>query len=115
MGGDKYVKLIITVIQDRDANDLLSALTEDGHRATKLASTGGFLRGGNTTLMIGVEEPAVEGVLGIIRRTCKAREQLVASLSPAAATGEAFIPFPTEVMVGGAIVFVVDIERFEKW
>jgi uncharacterized protein YaaQ len=109
------MKLVVTVIQDRDAGELLSALSEAGHRATKLASTGGFLRGGNTTLLIGSEEARVDDVLGIIRRTCKSREQFVAATSPAAATGEAFIPFPTEVLVGGAIVFVVDVARFEKW
>jgi uncharacterized protein YaaQ len=109
------MKLVVAVVQDRDSQELLNGLTESGHRATKLASTGGFLRGGNTTLLIGVAEEQLDEVLGIIRRTCKAREQLVTPVSPAAATGEAFIPFPTEVVVGGAIIFVVDIERFEKY
>jgi uncharacterized protein YaaQ len=109
------MKLILAVIQDRDTNDLLKALSAGGHRATRLSSSGGFLRSGNTTLMIGTEDDQVEIVLHIIRRTCKAREELVQAVNPVTAAGEAFIPFPTEVMVGGATVFVVDVERFEKW
>jgi uncharacterized protein YaaQ len=108
------MKLVVAVVQDRDVNGLLDALSHTGYRATKLASTGGFLRGGNTTMLMGVEDHQVEEAIGIIRRTCQAREQFVTPVSPAAATGEAFIPFPTEVLVGGGIIFVLEIAQFEK-
>ena len=109
------MKLIVAVIQDRDANDLTRALTDAGHRHTKLSSTGGFLRSGNTTLIIGTEDANVEAILAIIHKTCQAREHLMQAISPAAATGEAFVPFPHMVTIGGATVFVVDVDRFEKW
>jgi len=109
------MKLIVAIVQDRDANDLLKALTEAGHRATRLASSGGFLRGGNTTVLIGTEEPEIDPIMEIIRHTCKGRRQVVSPHSPAAATGEAYIPFATEVKVGGAIVFVLQVDRFEKF
>lgn len=109
------MKLIIAVIQDRDVNDLLKALTEAGHRATKLASTGGFLRSGNTTMMIGTADDKVDAVMEIISKTCHAREHLMPASSPAAATGEPFVPFPVTVMIGGATVFVVDVDQFHKF
>ncbi|HWI50788.1 MAG TPA: cyclic-di-AMP receptor [Symbiobacteriaceae bacterium] len=108
------MKLIVAVIQDRDCADLLRNLTEAGFRSTKVASAGGFLRKGNCTVLIGTEEEKVDAVMEIIRHTCKAREEMMAAQSPAAATGEAFLPFPVQVVVGGATVFVMDVDRFEK-
>jgi uncharacterized protein YaaQ len=109
------VKLIVAVIQDKDSHRLLSNLTQEGFRATKLASTGGFLREGNTTLLIGVEDEQVERVISIIRNTCRAREQLVTPLSPMGGPADSFIPYPVEILVGGATIFVLDVERFEKY
>ncbi|HWH68468.1 MAG TPA: cyclic-di-AMP receptor [Candidatus Sulfotelmatobacter sp.] len=108
------MKLIVAVIQDRDSVELTKRLTEAGHRSTKLASTGGFLRSGNTTMLIGTDEQLVDEVLAIIRTACKSREEMQPARSPAAATGEAFLPFPVQVVVGGATVFVLDVARFEK-
>jgi uncharacterized protein YaaQ len=108
------VKLVVVVVQDRDALRLLEALVEKGHRATKLASTGGFLREGNTTLMIGCEDEQVEEIVDVVRRTCHSREQLVTPLSPLGGPVDSYVPYPVEVVVGGATVFVVHVERFEK-
>lgn len=109
------MKMIMAVIQDRDVNELLKGLAEIGQRATKLASSGGFLRSGNSTMMIGTEDEKLEEVLAIIRRTCQDREHFMPATSPAAATGEPFFPFPATVKIGGAIVFVLEVARFEKW
>jgi uncharacterized protein YaaQ len=57
------MKLMIAIVQDKDAEALLSALTQMGYRATKMASTGGFLREGNSTVFLGVEDNRVEEVL----------------------------------------------------
>ena len=72
------MKLIIAIVQDEDATKLVSSLMNEGYGVTKLATTGGFLRAGNTTLMIGV-------------------------------------PYPIEVMVGGATVFVLNVDQFKKF
>jgi len=62
------MKLIIAVVQNEDADAVVDALLEEDFRATRLASTGGFLRRGNTTLMIGADEDQVDRVLEIIRQ-----------------------------------------------
>lgn len=64
------MKLIITIVQDDDAGDVLDILMKKGYRVTKLATTGGFLKSGNTTLMIGVEQEKVDTVVGIIEEIC---------------------------------------------
>jgi uncharacterized protein YaaQ len=109
------MKLVIAIVQDKDSNRLASALIQEGFRATKLASTGGFLRAGNTTFMIGTEDDRVPDVLKVIRANCKVREQLVTPVSPMGGTTDSYIPFPVEVQVGGAAVFVVPVERFEHF
>ncbi|MFP4201240.1 MAG: cyclic-di-AMP receptor [Bacillota bacterium] len=107
------MKLVVTVVQDKDAPDLLQALVDTGYRATKLSSTGGFLREGNTTLLIGCESGAVGEVLDTIKQVCRTREQTVTPLTPiSGSTGESYVPYPVEVTVGGATVFVLDVERF---
>ena len=106
------MKLIITIVQDDDAGDLLDVLTDKGYRVTKLATTGGFLRAGNTTLMIGVEESQVDTVLSSIEEVCRTREQVVTSPSPVAGSTGVYVPYPVEVEVGGATIFVVDVDKF---
>jgi uncharacterized protein YaaQ len=109
------MKLVVAVIQDKDSNRLSNALVKEGFRATKLASTGGFLRAGNTTFMIGTEDDRVQEALEVIKANCKIREQLVTPVSPMGGTTDSYIPFPVEVQVGGAAVFVLPIERFEHF
>lgn len=109
------MKLVVAVLQDKDTHKLLSGLTQAGFRATKLSSTGGFLREGNTTLLVGVEDTDVERVLSIIKSVCRAREQLVTPLSPMGGPADSYIPYPVEILVGGATIFVLDVERFEKY
>lgn len=109
------MQLIYAVVQDKDVPRLSEALVKDGFRATKLASTGGFLRAGNTTFMIGVEDERVEDVMSAIRRSCRAREQLVTPLSTIGNQVESYVSYPVSVQVGGATVFVVRVDRFEQF
>ncbi len=109
------MKLVIAIVQDKDSNRLSHALIKEGFRATKLASTGGFLRAGNTTFMIGTEDERIDKVLKLIHENCKVREQLATPISPMGGTADSYIPFPIEVQVGGATVFVLPIERFEHF
>lgn len=108
------MKLIVAVVQDQDATRLLQKLVEKGIGATKMASTGGFLRQGNTTLFIGTPEERVAEVVGLVRETCHSRKAQVTPLTAVGRSISAFIPRPVEVPVGGAIVFVVDVEKFAK-
>jgi uncharacterized protein YaaQ len=109
------MKLIIAVVQDKDSNRLMNALVKNGYRATKLASTGGFLKSGNTTFLVGVDDEKVDDCLGIIQANCKMREQLVTPVTPLGGTTDSYIPFPVEVQVGGAAIFVLPVERFEHY
>lgn len=109
------MKLVIAIVQDKDSNRLSEALVKSNYRATKLASTGGFLKAGNTTFMIGVEDDQVSDVLEIIKKNCQQRDSLVAPVSPIAGSVNSYVPSPVEVKVGGATVFVVPIEQFAQF
>lgn len=80
------MKLVVAVVQDQDSNRLSNALTKNNYRATKLASTGGFLRSGNTTFLIGTDDSLIPKLLDIIRENCRSREQMVAPVSPMGVT-----------------------------
>ena len=108
------MKLIIAIVQDEDSQKFISEMMKNRFSVTKLATTGGFLRIGNTTMMIGVEEERVQEAIGIIESICKSRKQVVTSPSPMAGTTGVYIPYPVEVTVGGATVFVLDVEQFLK-
>ncbi|AXI00706.1 hypothetical protein DV702_13865 [Sporosarcina sp. PTS2304] len=109
------MKLIVAVVQDQDSNRLSSALTKSDFRNTKLASTGGFLRAGNTTFLMGVEDELVSKALDLIRENCRSRDQMVAPVSPMGGNADSYIPYPIEVEVGGATVFVLPIEQFHHF
>lgn len=108
------MKLIIAIVQDDDAGDLIDIITDAGYRVTKLATTGGFLKAGNTTLMIGVEENQVDRVLRVIEDECRTRKQVITSPSPVAGSTGVYVPYPVEVELGGATIFVVDVDKFVK-
>jgi uncharacterized protein YaaQ len=106
-------KLIVVITSDDEAEALIKKLVERGYPATKVSSTGGFLRRGNATIFSGVEASDIENVLAIIRKECQARTEFI----PAQALPfpESIYPAePVQVRGGGAIVFVLPVERFEK-
>jgi uncharacterized protein YaaQ len=105
------VKLIICMVNDKDVPALLAHLIKKSYRATKLSSTGGFLKEGNTTLLIGVEEEKLEDVIAVIKEVCHARRQMAPPLPPLAGLTESYVTFPIEVTVGGATIFVINVEQ----
>ena len=109
------MKLIVAIVQDEDASHLIGRLMNEGYRVTKLATTGGFLRSGNTTLLIGVEDGKLKDALSIVETVCKSRRQIATSPSPISGTTGVYVPYPIEVTVGGATVFVLDVEQFAKF
>jgi uncharacterized protein YaaQ len=108
------MKLVIAVVQDEDVNELMGRLLKNKYSATKLASTGGFLREGNTTLFVGVEKEKVDDVISVIRDVSKSRNQTLTTPIPPTGSAGVFIPYPIDVTVGGATIFVIDVDRFEK-
>ncbi|MEW8973834.1 MAG: cyclic-di-AMP receptor [Tissierellaceae bacterium] len=93
------MKLVIAIIQDEYINKVIRALMEKKIRTTKLSSTGGFLKSGNTTLLIGTEEKDIPKIVEIIKAQCK---------STKVKEGD------NEVTVGGANLFILDIDEYVK-
>ncbi|HYM83488.1 MAG TPA: cyclic-di-AMP receptor [Candidatus Dormibacteraeota bacterium] len=108
------MKLVVAIVHSEDAGVLVDALLEREFRATRLHSSGGFLKQTNATVMVGVDEAQVEDVMSVIRATCTSRTQVVNPMPPIMEPGEFFMPYPLEVEVGGATVFVLPVERFER-
>ena len=109
------MKLIIAIVQDEDSSRLLSSLMQKGIGVTKLATTGGFLRAGNTTLLIGVDESRLDETIHAIEEVCKSRKQMTtANTTPSGIAGGTYAPFPVEVTVGGATLFVLSVDQFLK-
>ena len=109
------MKLIIAIVQDEDSSRLLTGLMDKGFGVTKLATTGGFLKAGNTTLLIGVEDERVSEAIEAIESVCRSRKQLTTAHTGAAgASAGGYVPFPVEVTVGGATLFVLSVDQFLK-
>lgn len=108
------MKLVIAIVQDEDVDALTEALISAGHRFTKVSTTGSFLRTGNSSLLIGVADEQVDNVLAILKRTCRRRTQIAVPYSPALEPGLLYMPENFEVEVGGAVVFVANVSRFER-
>ena len=108
------MKLVIAVVQDKDQRKVTEALLDSGYQFTHISTTGGLLREGNVTFLIGVQEEQVDGVIAVLSTHSKTREQLVNVFPPTIEPIGSCIPNPVKVQVGGATVFVLDVARFEK-
>ena len=106
------MKMITAIVNKEDSKHVCNALIKEGFSVTRLSTTGGFLMAGNMTLMIGTEDEKVDACIACISKCCKKRTEVVpstASYGIGVATA-----YPLEVTVGGATVFVTNVERFEK-
>lgn len=105
------MKLVLAIVNKDDSSTVSAALTKEGFSVTKLATTGGFLMAGNTTFLVGTDDSRVEEVLSVIEKHSKKRSQMIPSTTYGNA---AYASIPVEVTVGGATVFVLNIERYER-
>ncbi len=105
------MKMILAVVQADDAAKVMQALTSAGHRVTRIATQGAWLRRENTTLLLGVADHQVEDVLNILKQTAQRRISYIPS--PREVPG-ALSTRVMDVEVGGATVFVLNVERFEQ-
>jgi len=109
------MKLIYAIVRTEDSNAVIEELTRSRFSITKLATTGGFLRKGNTTLLIGTEEDQVPTVIEIVKKECGTRKQIVYNMpytGNMSMENASAVPVPVDV--GGATIFVMDVEHFEK-
>lgn len=102
------MKLIYVIVRNVDSSHVMEGLNRKGFYVTKLATTGGFLREGNTTLMIGTEEEKVDDVIEIVKKECGPRQQIFANPSGP----PDFTSMQVMVSVGGATIFVMDVDKF---
>lgn len=108
------MKMIVAIMHGDDAAECIETLADKGIPTTRLDSRGGFLQRGNATLLCGVAESQVDLVFDVLRQRSKSRTEYLNPMLPLVEPGDFFVPHPVEVEVGGAIVFVLDVDRFEK-
>lgn len=108
------MNLILAIVHSDDTPGLLEAFTNRGYRATRINTAGGFLKESNTTILLGVEEAQVDEVLTVIQANCETRTQYINPLPPVMEPGEFYMPYPVEVQIGGATVFVLEVEEFVR-
>ena len=109
------MKMLLAIVHNEDAPLLINELNEKKYFVTKLATTGGFLKKGNTTLLIGTEADHVSDVIETIKQECGKRQKITINMpyiSGAAMMNCATMPMTVEV--GGATIFVIDVEHYEK-
>ena len=109
------MKLAVCIVHNRDKNRVTDELVKAGFKFTIIGSTGGFLREGNTTYLIGVAADELPALESLFKTNCQSRDQLVNVMPFEAATPGAFIPNPVKVPVGGAVMFVVSVEQFHRF
>lgn len=109
------MKLVFAIVSNEDDNKVVKNLNKEGFSVTKLSSTGGFLRVGNTTLLIGADEENLDRIIDIIKEHSKRRKRILINSEAYIGT---FVPVTAsqvnEIEVGGATIFVVDVDKFEK-
>lgn len=109
------MKLIYIIVSSDDDDRVMRKLNKSGFSGTKMATTGGFLRSGNTTLIVGTEEEKVNTVIDIVKKECGPRQRITANTLPN--TGNVLageMSYPVTVDVGGATIFVLDVEQYVK-
>ena len=109
------MKLLITIVNGDDTYSLVDALSDAEYRATVISTTGGFLRQGNSTLLVGVDDERLADALQIIDDTCHSRTMYLNAFPTPARPMEALASVPMQVQVGGAVVCALDVERFVKF
>ncbi len=107
------MKLILAIIQNEDEDLLVEALEAERIASTHIGSSGGFLRASNVTLMMAIEESRVECALELMRKFCKRRAKHLHTLLPSMEARDRFMN-TVSIEVGGAIVFILPLERIEK-
>lgn len=108
------MKLVIAIVQDEDSENLIKNLNENNFKVTKISSTGGFLKAGNVTILSGIEDEELDKFMGILEENSKTRE-VKRTIQPVNIPGQAMIPVPITVKVGGATIFVTDVVDFKRF
>lgn len=110
------MKMLLAIVHNEDAPLLLNELNERKYYVTKLATTGGFLKKGNTTLLLGIDDNQVEEVCEIIKQHSGRRQQIMYT-PPAPSNSNVYnsvSSVPVNVEVGGSTIFILPVEDYRK-
>lgn len=110
------MKMVFAIVHDEDSGFVIDNLTKHEYMVTKLSSSGGFLKRGSTTLLIGTDDDKVDNVINIIKEECSNRRQITVN-APYVSGGVQPISYasvPMNVEIGGATVFVIDVAQYMK-
>lgn len=109
------MKLVYAIVRNDNEDDVVSRLTQHHYSVTRLSTTGGFLKKGNTTLMIGADDEKVDEVIELIKQECGQHQTLTVSMPYISGTTMMnYASMPMSVEVGGATIFVMNVDRYEK-
>ena len=109
------MKLIYAIVRNDNEDDVVSQLKKHRYSVTRLSTTGGFLKKGNTTLMIGAEDDKVDEVISIIKQECGQHQKLTVNMPYISGTTMVnYATMPMTVEVGGATIFVINVDHYEK-
>jgi uncharacterized protein YaaQ len=109
------VKLAVCIVHSRDKGKITDELVRAGFKFTVIGSTGGFLREGNTTFLIGIEDDEMDALYAVVEQNCQTREQVVNVMPFEAGPQGGFMASPVKVPVGGAVVFLLPVEQFRRF
>ncbi len=108
------MKLIIAIMGKEHGDRVMEDLNLGGFNSTKIGSSGGFLKAGNVTVLVGTEDEKVDSAIEIIGNICKSQKKLMNLETLPGSAGRYDLSMPIEVAVGGATVFVVDVDKHVK-
>ncbi len=108
------MKLVVAIVSKEDAEKAVSALTKADFRATRIDSVGGFLKEKNSTILVGVDAKKVKDVLKVLGESAKSHKETLAPTPTMSGAGEFVMADPVDVTVGGATVFVLDVDQFKR-
>ena len=108
------MKLVYAIVRKEAGNAVIEDLTQHGFSVTKMSTSGGFLRSGNTTLIVGTQDELVSQAIEVIKESCGEHKKIVYNGGPIAGVDGAYMNYPVTVDVGGATIFVLNVDHFEK-
>ncbi len=108
------MKLVLAIVNKDDAEKTVSALTKEDFRATRIDSVGGFLKEKNAIILVGTEPKQVGAVLKIVGTSAKSHKETLTPTPTMGGPGDFYMADPVEVAVGGATVFVLDVDQFKR-
>ena len=109
------MKLVMAIVQEEDTKKVVEILINEGFKITKLRSTGGFLEIHSTIILSAIEDKLLDHYLSIVKQNCKSRQRFIENLPFNILEGNPAYSLPVKVTVGGAQVFIINLENYKKY